>query len=510
MKRIAVLVVALSWTLSPLAHAQEEREVYVLPSGDNVSFDAAAEAYNARLRSAERHWGRAVIEEILTLALGAVWYWSSRDLNSVDWDIDADIGSIARRFTSTSYIRFDTNRFFVNQGHVLAGAMYYGWARANDLRLLPSLLYAVLTSAAWEYLLEFREYISLNDLVTSPYGGQAVGEVLYKWGELYHAMGRDLPFAARALTIPFASVRALHHALGDEPLEPWDPSYGALMQHDFRLRVGASLRGAGTTPTSGSGAFELRTKIVDIPGHHYPGDFDTFFADGNITRLDLSMDVGADSLDHTVFTARAVLAGYYDQSIGLDGSGHAFALGVTRGAWMDLHETEELRDRIAMVDMVGPALFFDVFIAGMRAELSARAFFDLGAVTPHAYQAYREVNGEEGVRSELVREGYYFAYGGLFIPGLLLELGPFETLFELEYGRFANFYGPDRIYLGDVPTRLRILDERIVMRASLALAVFRGAELRLRLDRTIRRGITEEFVQQTALNELGLTVGYRF
>ena len=398
----------------------------------------------------------------------------------------------------------------MNQGHVLAGAIYYGWARANDFGPIPSLLFAIATSAAWEYLMEFREYVSLNDLVISPYGGQAMGEVLYKWGELYRVMGDSLGFGAKALTIAFAAPRAIHTAFDDERVTPWSPADGPPMQHEFRAAAGAVLRTRNEAVDGAAGTVALTTRVVDMPGWHMTGSFDTFYQDGNFTALDLEFGFDRDGVDRASIAARALIAGYYQQDINADGWGHALTLGLSRGAWLDLHDHVGLTDRIAMVDIAGPALVVDIFAGPVRATASLRACFDLGQVTPLAFDAYTASHGDAGVRSELALEGYTFAYGGNFMPTIALETGPLRAQMAMQYSRFRDFRGPDRIHKNDVPTPLHLLDTRLVIRTALEVDLYRGLGLNLRYDHTTRAGVTEDFVVTRKLQEIGAAVRYRF
>ena len=68
-----------------------------------------------------------------------------------------------------------TNSFM----HPYHGSFYFNAARINGFNFWQSGLFALGGSAMWEFLLE-NEYPSTNDIIATPIGGMALGEVLYR------------------------------------------------------------------------------------------------------------------------------------------------------------------------------------------------------------------------------------------------------------------------------------------------------------------------------------------
>ena len=71
--------------------------------------------------------------------------------------------------------KMGTNMFL----HPYHGNLYYNAARSNNMNYWRSGLYALGGSAMWELLME-REYPSTNDVIATPVGGMAIGEVCYR------------------------------------------------------------------------------------------------------------------------------------------------------------------------------------------------------------------------------------------------------------------------------------------------------------------------------------------
>lgn len=125
---------------------------------------------------APTHRWRAAAEIGSVLALGALSYTfspSPSGANSDKWD----------------GVRFDANPFKTNfAAHPLSGTFYYQVARSNGLAAWEASLWAVGSSTAWE-LIEVREPVSLNDLITTPTAGVAIGAPLGELSDWLAARG---------------------------------------------------------------------------------------------------------------------------------------------------------------------------------------------------------------------------------------------------------------------------------------------------------------------------------
>lgn len=79
---------------------------------------------------------------------------------------------------------WDTDMLSTNFiGHPYHGSLYFTAARANDFSFYESIPFTLGGSLMWEYLLE-NEPPSLNDLISTPIGGPAVGEVTFRLTDL--------------------------------------------------------------------------------------------------------------------------------------------------------------------------------------------------------------------------------------------------------------------------------------------------------------------------------------
>ena len=72
-----------------------------------------------------------------------------------------------------------TNMF----AHPYNGSLFYNAGRSNGYNFWQSELFAIGGSAMWEMFMEC-EYPSTNDIIATPVGGAAIGEVLYRTSDL--------------------------------------------------------------------------------------------------------------------------------------------------------------------------------------------------------------------------------------------------------------------------------------------------------------------------------------
>jgi hypothetical protein len=122
---------------------------------------------------------RTAVELAGVLAIGTTYYWIVSDPSKQDWDY-IDLGDRSLHVD----VKFDNNMFRTNfLLHPLAGTISYWLARANGLDVYASFASSALSSATFEFLLEWLEKPSINDLIVTPFGGVAAGEFFFHLGE---------------------------------------------------------------------------------------------------------------------------------------------------------------------------------------------------------------------------------------------------------------------------------------------------------------------------------------
>ncbi|MDD8013405.1 MAG: DUF3943 domain-containing protein, partial [Acidobacteriota bacterium] len=124
--------------------------------------------------------GRAFIEIGINLAVSTFNYWSKYTKFLEDWQFTLTWKDQKRKFFTSEGLRLDSNNMSLNWTHAWAGGLYYNWARTNRFSPFGSFLFSFGGSLFWEYIAEWREVASINDMIFTSAGGPAIGEPLFQ------------------------------------------------------------------------------------------------------------------------------------------------------------------------------------------------------------------------------------------------------------------------------------------------------------------------------------------
>jgi hypothetical protein len=118
-------------------------------------------------------------------------------------DFESDWDSIERNFTG-SWV-YDSDTFDINQfGHPYQGSMYHGFARSAGQGYWTSAGYTILGSALWEIAGETTPP-SINDQITTGFGGSLLGEPLFRMASLLLETSSGRPSGWRTFGASFVS-----------------------------------------------------------------------------------------------------------------------------------------------------------------------------------------------------------------------------------------------------------------------------------------------------------------
>ena len=104
--------------------------------------------------------------------------------------------------------------------HPYHGSLYFNAGRANGFNFWQSELFALGGSAMWELFME-SEYPSKNDIIATPIGGAALGEVFYRTSDLMldNRTSGGERFGREALSFLLSPMRGLTRILTGEAWE---------------------------------------------------------------------------------------------------------------------------------------------------------------------------------------------------------------------------------------------------------------------------------------------------
>jgi hypothetical protein len=130
----------------------------------------------------EEHENRMLLEIAGIAGVGEAYYYRGDGRASADdWQLPGNWSALGEKLTGDG-IRFDSNGFATNtvKHPILFGAAVHVLARENGYSLAESFLISSAVSLGWEFVGEWREYASINDLATTSPAGTPVGESVYQ------------------------------------------------------------------------------------------------------------------------------------------------------------------------------------------------------------------------------------------------------------------------------------------------------------------------------------------
>ncbi|MBI2058221.1 MAG: DUF3943 domain-containing protein [Nitrospirae bacterium] len=155
-----------------------------------------------------RRTGRAVAELSALIGTGTVIHYSKRENNRSKFVYPPTWDGLKGKIRGGW--EFDTNTFVVNSlGHVYDGVLYYQIGRSNGFGPLGSLGFSFGGSLLWEYVGEFTDRVSANDMIVTGVAGAVLGEGFHQTSLLVERSGLPQPVKL-PLSILFDPIRKLN------------------------------------------------------------------------------------------------------------------------------------------------------------------------------------------------------------------------------------------------------------------------------------------------------------
>ena len=451
-----------------------------------------------------RRYGRAALEVGVALGVGTAWYWLNTDINSADWDYT--LATQGERHWGFEGWRWDSNAMYLNTPlHPLAGGAYYTLARANELTLWQSFAAAMLATVIWEAAIEYKEIVSLNDLVLTGVAGVPLGEAYYQLGEYFR---RSSPTTLnQALAWVFGAPSQFHDwADGRRPVRAADVDrWGWPVEewHRLRLRLGAAAstpqaRWEGGTPEGARQDvhLEVGSELVGLGGYRRAGVSGGWQAGVLASELRAEFAGGVSGTHRWGVLGRVELAGWYGQSLsrGASGGRGVGALVSTGLAYRhEQHRYDEGLDRFGIMHLPGVRAEHWGERGRLRWRLSYGVTPDFAAIDSRALPVVApdgDVTGQRGV----LAEGYYFGWGFSQELGLELDLARVHLGAGWRSHRVWSTRGADRLQdliAEDWMLKDRVDVQRVELLTSWPVETVRLGAL---LERRGREGAIDEVV----------------
>ncbi|HEV8246857.1 MAG TPA: DUF3943 domain-containing protein [Polyangiaceae bacterium] len=414
----------------------------------------------------EPHHARSLVEMGAGLALGSVLYWAMMNRNIADWDNPTP----QERFDGRAW-RLDNNSLAINFiAHPLMGGAAYSFARANHHGPLVSFGYSFLTSFLWEFVLEFKEKVSVNDVIVTPTTGVPIGEFFYKLG-LYLGSAERPNTGMRIAQWSLGTGVSLDRALDQRrPLQLSSRDALGLstaIWHEFELDYAFAQVSSAGSPDYARYQAAARGRLVTLRGYLRPGTFGRSFQRAEISDFAIASEVSRHGAGLSM-DADTLLAGYHVQDFA--GSeralrGYAATFGASlaysylRSKANDYSAFRQAAaqpepalsyhvptdaEQFSAVHLPGPALDWQVRAPALALFIAARAHPDFAALGAPSFYDWAAANPQEKAKHILHRQGYFYGWGASAGLSGRLELGPLRLAAQIFHGRYRSQDGLDR------------------------------------------------------------------
>ncbi len=505
----------------------ESKEIELSPSGQYIyratgepmTFDHAYEQFLSESRR-NRSWIRAITEIAVTLGGGGLWYYRNKELNAEDWEYSPDWEGFRKKMTQG--ILFDTNSMWLNSpGHPVAGSFYYGFARSNGFSAFESLLMAFAASAVWEMTVEYREVLSINDMIFTPIAGAAIGEAMHQL-KLLFARSKGGWVRDVFLSI-FGGAGALDYWINSnkppraKSLDSW--GFPDDIGHRIDVWAGAGFQVDDGSRSSATGTFlsGFQGDVTNVPGYARASNQSRIFWDTTATRLGLDLALSGSELEILQFYVQAAWAGYHHQEIvdesgqneGGRLSGYSFLVGPASGYRHSIRKfgTNE-SDEMAVVNVLGPSMEVIVFTGRFKIKLNMDVFGDFAAVHSFAVEDYERLGGDlSSAKSVLELRHYYYAFGMTAHGAAQVEVGPLELGFDFVHQTYSSIQGFDSAQ-EELTDDFPLQDEQSVAKVWLAARTpVERLKVILSLERLKRSGSLDPADRKKQSSSTGQTIG---
>lgn len=428
-------------------------------------------------------WGRAFIEWGSFMMISQVHYWIQYSSFINDWQYHLDWKDQTKRFLTFDATWFDSNSFNLNWSHSMAGAVYYQFARSNNISWLGSWALCMFGAEWWEHVAEWREVISINDVIVTGVGGYPIGESWFQLGKFLctsdNPVFRLLGFINPAIK---ANRWFDRNHLGGEKIE----YAGHEFDLDFGMKsVSGVMGGTGTYPYIG-----LTTNIINPPQYDRPGN-ETIHLTDTFSSSIIADQTKADSHgQETNLEFKVRGPGWLSRNLDDQGNGHTLYFGMGSGFvyfrkravedydfgsvglndidGLRLDEPRNFRDKLAIVHAIGPVAEWTLRRSGFELLASGEAYIDFAMPNAYALNGYSVDHDISGMKTTVLNFGYYYALGGTGSARLEAKTSALDVFGEALYQRWNSLNGRDR-YQADIVNDCSLYDSRTKITAGASL-----------------------------------------
>lgn len=491
----------------------------------------------------KRRVGRALLEGFTHLIYATSSYWIRQDVMKEDWEYQFTWKDQRRRYLFIDGMRFDSNTFEFNWTHAWAGAIYYNFGRSNHMSPVGSFLYSLAMSTTWEFLVEFREVVSINDMIFTPVGGFSIGECFFQLGRFFRSQkGTLFNRIGRFVSNP---ILTLSDWLDHKKYK--NRNQYAITEdfwHDCNFNLGPRFDVMQTNTTNPYGKIGMETQLILIPEYGFTEEVSRGVKKTLFTEFDLDLTIGQKGIYEMDAFCKAVFFGHFQQHIHSatlpdktgdettetltnDRVGYSFFLGggtayslVTQNPEKvsitkdDQNEAQYkyLIDRLSIVHLFGPTFDYSLFQKDFTLRFTADAYLDFSLTRSHAYQRYADLHTIGQTKSTLKNHGYYYGLGFSLYSTLQMDYANLQLKGKIKYHWADSVENLDR-FQKDMPDEndFDLQDQRFYYNIGVGYRIPRtDLQAVVGFEQIDYRGTIEDFSQHHREHRYYLQFKYMF
>lgn len=457
---------------------------------------------------------RAVAECVSIMAVSQTNYWLKYSNWVEDWQFKLNWEDQRRRIFGFEGQSFDSNCFRTNWTHGLSGAIYYNIARTNGLNIFESSLFGTMTSFYWEFIVEWREVISINDNIFTSFGGVGIGESFFQLGSYFAGKKGIVNRVAEVITNP---VLALNRWLDRNNKY----SYYKPKKREMSFFIGNFFIMEDTKkPYKDKSQFlGFKSSLTYLPKIEKKGIYEEMIKGTILSDMGFKLEIKDRAIDEVSGFTKNIYYGKYKYNIReyqdnyIKGSSTLYGMmsgfdyyqkrattendGCQQYMYIDdspsVKTPTDFADKLAVMNLVGGYSEITHYFGKGKIVFTNSLSFDFAMVNAFALGKYSETEGVSYTKATLYNYGYYYGFGYTLNSRLNLFYHKIRTGIEYKYQRYNSIEGFDRF-------QEKIIDDFNIKDIKSLLKFHTGYKfnivplgLRLVVERRYRRGIIKEY-----------------
>lgn len=455
-------------------------------------YEADLTSYKGETYSNKIQFKKIIIEAGAALGFGAFWYYSD-DNNENDWDIDTGIIDSLKEKALGNSVRYDDNSKYLNVGHAFAGMLYHQVGRANGMSQRQAFITSFVLSATWEGLVEYREILSINDMVHTGLSGPVIGEVFFQMARSLR--NRD-SVIAKALSVVLDGPSGVNTWLNRNKNIP---KSDASFEDEFNFSLGWKEMG-------------LEGEVMALPDGE---KVSAFLPQGFYTKLKVNAELGDGlSLDEYQLLTKIAFMGYTkrNRKKNPDGSYTGYEFIVSAASEFDWQDRNgDGGDFLVHARVLGTSVMLNTVYKGTEIQLNYDFYGDFAMLRSYALNSYLEEDGNNlaGFPGVVQKEQYYFGLGTTHRGGISMARGRFSLGADYEMNNIKATNSKDR-YQEMVTKAFKARDKHSILELWLKMNITERLSAKVAYEKVKRSGTLYAYKVANTENRVRGTLTYKF